>query len=744
VLQALGFFVVIEVVGLAAVPLAAVAFGRLPGAGLGFAKPLGLLLVAWAVWMTASIGPIGYGTATVVVAIVLLAVAGALVAARQRALAARLVERRDAGGWWARRRADWLAARALPLDDPVRRRLWLGSEAVFAVAFAAMALLVAFSPDVWGTERPMDMAFVNAINASSSFPPHDPWMAGEDLNYYYLGHLAMALVIRVTGVAPDEGYNLALALLAALAATAVFTLAGTLWAAARPRLGAAARAGPVAVGLVAVVVVLVLGNLAGVREWLDATDPPSGYDWFAPSRVIPGTINEFPWFSFLLQDLHAHVLALAFTPLALAFALQVTLAGPRGDVVWRGVAEALAAGLAIGVLYAINSWSYPAAAGLLMLAVAAWLRDPASAGRRSYAVVWLALVLVASVVLVLPFWLEFDPAARGLGLVDDRRSFTSFVGDQALLYGTLAWPLAAAFVARLPAVKRPVRTLVWGGVAAVFAGSLLAPADLTGAAAVAVALAVAVAALLSPALGAPERFLWLLVSGGLVCVLLPELVYVRDSFDGGDLYRMNTVFKMGYQAWLLLALAAACALAWASAWLPRRAWPVWAAGAAVLLLLGAVYPYAGTWARKDGFSRSPTLDGLAWLRDRAPGDPGAIAWLRDHTPGSAVVLEAFGEDYSAFGHGRISTFTGRATVIGWAGHEVQWDHDPAGRAEDVRTLYTTTDLAEARDLLARYGIDYVVVGPIERTTYGDAGLAKWDALGDRVFDRAGTTVWRLA
>ena len=84
-------------------------------------------------------------------------------------------------------------------------RLWLGSEIVFAVAFAAMVLLVAYSPDVWGTEKPMDMAFVNAANASTSFPPHDPWMSGEELNYYYLGHLAMAIVIKVVGTAPGRG-----------------------------------------------------------------------------------------------------------------------------------------------------------------------------------------------------------------------------------------------------------------------------------------------------------------------------------------------------------------------------------------------------------------------------------------------------------------------------------------------------------------------------------------------------------
>ena len=153
-----------------------------------------------------------------------------------------------------------------------------------------------------------------------------------------------------------------------------------------------------AVGVTAVVVCIVLGNLAGAREWLDAADPPGDYDWFAPSRVIEGTINEFPWFSFLLGDLHAHVLALPFTFVALAFALQLAVAGPRGG--GCGIAEAVAAGLAVGALYAVNSWSYPVAAGLLVLAVAVWVR---SEGSLRDAVRWLAIVLSASVVLMLPF-----------------------------------------------------------------------------------------------------------------------------------------------------------------------------------------------------------------------------------------------------------------------------------------------------------------------------------------------------
>ena len=196
---------------------------------------------------------------------------------------------------------------------------------------------------------------------------------------------------------------------------------------------------------------------------------------------------------------------------------------------------------------------------------------------------------------------------------------------------------------------------------------------------------------------------------------------------------MNTVFKAGYQAFLLLGLAAAARCRGPPPGCRGGRWTPWAAVAAVLLLLGLVYPYAGSYASTGGFANSPSLDGLKWLRRARPGDPGAIDWLRANAPGDAVVLEAFGDDYSAFGHARISTFTGRPTVIGWAGHEVQWQHDPGSRSADVQTLYTTPDVDAARALIGRYGIRYVVYGPIEQTTYGDAGLAKWDQLGERVY-----------
>ena len=732
--EALRFWALIEVIGLGAAPLAGVLLARLPGAGLGLGKVLGLLLATWLIWLGGSSTLVPYGAGSAALWIALVCACGLLAWVRGWE-GRRAVARGEPRGWLARRRWRRLAARA-PAPDPLRTRLFWGAEAVFAVAFAAMALLVAYSPDVWNTEKPMDMAFLNAANRADSFPPADPWLAGSDLNYYYLGHLAMGVLVKLAAVAPDHGYNLAVATLFALAAAAVFTLGGTLWGAARgPR-------GAVGAGLAAVGLVLVAGNLEGARRLIADGGPLREYDWFAASRVVEDTITEFPWFSFLLADLHAHVLALPFTLLALAFALQVVLAGPRLAGRRRAALEAGGAGLAIGFLYAVNSWSYPVMAGLMTLAVAAWLCDRRSAPQRPAAVRWLLVVLAASVLLMLPFHLSFAPSARGFGVVEEGRGFAGWLRDQALLYGGLAVFVALAYAGRVLATRRPLRNAVWIAVAALFAGSLLAAIDYAHVALLSVALLLALHALLSGGVAPAQRLTWLLVAGGVLCLLGPELFYVRDEFEGGDLYRMNTVFKLGYQAWLLLGLAAIGALAARREWLAHRAGR-WAFGllAAAAVAAVAVYPVAGTYARKGAFAAAPTLDGLGWLRDRAPGDIGAIEWLNENAPAGAVVLETVGDDYSAFGHARISTFTGLPAVLGWPGHERQWGHRLGSRIQDVARAYETPSTVEAAALLRRYDVRYVVVGQLERTDHGDAGVLKWDALGRRVYERDGTIVW---
>ena len=107
----------------------------------------------------------------------------------------------------------------------------------------------------------MDMAFLNAANRADTFPPLDPWLSGSDINYYWLGHLAMAIVVKLTGVAPDRGYNLAVALILALTASAVFTVGGD--AVGGGARGRGARSAP---GWPRSGSCVVAGNLDGARQ----------------------------------------------------------------------------------------------------------------------------------------------------------------------------------------------------------------------------------------------------------------------------------------------------------------------------------------------------------------------------------------------------------------------------------------------------------------------------------------------
>jgi YYY domain-containing protein len=698
---ALRFFVLIEVLGLAATPLAAVVFARVPGRGVAFAKPLGLLLATWLVWIAGSLGLVAQGTPLWIAAVVLVGAGGAL-------------------AWWRWR-------------PELPRGVLLWSEGLGLAAFAGMALLVAYSPDIWQTEKPMDLAFLNAAGDARHFPPADPWMAGEDLNYYYLGHLMAAGLVRLSGVAPDVGYNLSVAAYFAFSVTAAFGLAYAL-------------GGRLAAGLWGVALCIVAGTVGSGLELVNEGGPLRSYDWFGASRVIEGTINEFPAFSFTLADLHGHVMAIPFSLLALAFGLQLAIAGPAPPPRGPAALELAVAAIAVGTLYAINAWSFPVIAGLVALGAIVRLREAGSLRERVRTLVWTLAMLVLAVIAVLPFLLTYDAAAEGLASVEERASFSTWARDHLELYGVFAYLVATAYAIRLASSRHPWRTAGWAAAAAIFAGSLLAAENLAGVGALVALCWVAAHAAFLHRAPAVERFVWVLIGGGLLCLLIPEVIYVRDSFDGSELYRMNTVFKLGYQAWLLLAVAGSAIIIWSAGWLGRRRRLIpfaWGLPLLAVLALAAVYPVAGTYARKDGFSHAPSLGGLGWLEASAPGDPGAIEWLREHAPSGSVVLEAVGDDYSAFGHARISTFTGLPTLMGWPGHELQWGHDPGDRRATVQRIYRTTDVAAARAEVEAFDVRYVVVGPLERADYGDAGLAKWDELGRRVFDEDGTTVWEL-
>ena len=266
--------------------------------------------------------------------------------------------------------------------SPVRRRLFWGAEIVFAVGYALGCLFASFAPDVWNTEKPMDMAFINAINASAHFPPHDPWMSGETLNYYYLGHVVLAWPLKLLGAAAGRGLPAQLGpALRADADRGLHVLGDAVGGGARvPRRARAARR-PGARRPRGAALVADPRQPRGREGVARRHGPAARLRVVRPVAGDPEHDQRVP-----VVLVHARRPARARDRAAVHRAgaspsrCRWRCKGPRGDLLWRAVAEALAAGLAIGALYAINSWSYPVAAGILVAAVIVVAPRPAPSG----------------------------------------------------------------------------------------------------------------------------------------------------------------------------------------------------------------------------------------------------------------------------------------------------------------------------------------------------------------------------
>lgn len=432
---ALRWWVVLLAIGAAATPIAWRLFGGargLPMLGYAFAKPLGLLLTAYLYWL---LGSLGFWQPTAGAALAALLAVAAL-------------------GVWAQ------SGRAESARATLRRhgRFILLTELLFLLLFAGMAWARAHNPQIAFTEKPMEIAFLNAIGRSEAFPPLDPWLSGFGVSYYYFGYIMVAVVAQLAAVAEPVAFNLAVAWLFAATGVGAFGLIAELVALSG---GARARQWAVAWGLIGALAVPLAGNLQIILEtahgrgwgsaafwaWLDIRDintppdpntPPryagASWWWWRASRPINEQhlsgryetglepIAEFPAFSFLLGDLHPHVLALPFAFLALALALAwqrrepgaARLRSPADLVVLLRDPLFWLTALAIGGLSFLNTWDVLIhlfiIAGAFALACA---RQDGRWSRRAAAdALKLALLIsVPGILLYLPFYLGFNSQA---------------------------------------------------------------------------------------------------------------------------------------------------------------------------------------------------------------------------------------------------------------------------------------------------------------------------------------------
>lgn len=680
-------------------------------------------------------------------------------------------------------------------------RLIVTAELVFLTCFSFMVLVRASDPDATGTEKPMELAFINAILKSDTFPPNDPWLSGYAISYYHFGYVLAAMLAKITFTSGGVAFNLMLAAVFGLSGLGAFGVLYNLLASFRTQVGksdhhtASALLGPVFLLFVSNLEgVLELLHQAGVGwggvigtsrfwEWVNIESlrvPPSEpfslipqrfWWWWQASRVVQdidllgnvsglSPIDEFPAFSFVLGDLHPHVLVMPFVMLLIGLALHIYLGGIDRktrifgfSIPYRADLFLLSAVVLGGIAF-LNTWDFPVYFVLLVGAfllhrvhLMGWDWD------RFFEVLGFGIPLaIISLGLYLPFLVSLQSQAGGIlpNIVYPTRGLYLWLMFGALFvpllfyFGwlkrrkvSLAWRhglgLVAALVVLLGLISLAIgfvaarteigaqfmakqgETTLTGLIASAFKHRLRYGFGLLTLAAI---LSIGVSFLMgfaSPkeeeaAQISPHGFVLLMVVLGGIMVLAPEFVYLRDVFGS----RMNTVFKFYYQAWILWSLSSAfgMALILRSGRLSSKIILV------LVLVLGLVYPVLAFPTKTNGFTPAQgyTLDAGGYLSDRQPAEAAAIAWLSKQPTG--VVAEAIGGQYS--GYARVSTLSGQPAVLGWPGHEGQWrgGYDEVGSREtDIRMLYETPDWATALTFIQRYDIRYIFVGSLERSTY---------------------------
>jgi len=786
--QFVSWCLVIGLVGWLAFPLVFRIFSFLPERGLAFARPFGLLLLGYIYWLLVSLGVLQNDLGGVIFALL---VVGGL-------------------SFWSLRQGRWQALAGFLKE---RRAEVVASELLFLLAFGAWAVVRAANPDASGAEKPMELAFINAILRSPGFPPSDPWLSGYAISYYYFGYVIVAMLARLAAVPGAVAFNLAVAAWFGLSALAAYGLLYNLLAL---RAGLTRRAVRL-LALLAPLFLLVVSNLGGFLEvlhsggvfwkpaaaggwqsefwtWLDIQElnqPPSppftgeperpgGIWWWRSSRVLQDytlggqpreVIDEFPMFSYLLGDLHPHVLAMPFALLAAALALNIFLARSAAAhhlPAWPGQVRSARfwpAALALGGMAFLNTWDFPIY--LALFAAATVLPDIIRRG-WSWQPVFdffstaLLFGLVGGV-LYLPFYLTFASQAGGImpSLVFFTRGVHFWVMFGSLLapiFAWLIWQAARAegsiklsqgllFAAGMISGFWLLSTLagfirlqvepslagVWGAsepgrlLLAATANRLSAPgAWLTLLLGFGLAWALLLNAIHRPVeppddrpgpaarlFDRPGLFVLLLFLVGVGLTLFPEFFYLRDLFGT----RMNTIFKFYFQAWILWSVVAAYASAvlWSEL---RGAWSTfYRIGWTLLLIVALPYPLFGVLSRTNNFQPAAwTLNGAAYLERFSPDEMKAIAWLQQAPYG--VVAEAVGGSYTSFA--RVSTHSGLPTVLGWPGHESQWRGGAAeigSREPDIEQLFRARQWQQVSEIIEKYNIRYIFLGSLERSVY---------------------------
>lgn len=539
-------------------------------------------------------------------------------------------------------------------------RLILWEEGLFALGLVGLSVVRGFEPSIFSLEKFMDYGFIKKYMVSESLPVEDIWWAGKAVNYYSFGHFMVSVLVRIWGIGLERGYNLALGFILGLSLSLSFSLIVN---------GSKKKAGRsvLVVGGVMGALLSCLGGNSYVWWYLIKNRGWEGF-WYADAtRLIERTIHEFPGYSFVVSDLHAHVLDL---PVVLGFLIMM--------VVWIGeerkrrkkITEVVLGGL-LGVMLMTNTWDV-AVYGLVVVVVMGGI----VVGKKKRWSTW----------------------KKGKGWLGEVFGVVMRVGMGGLLVGWWWW----SYFKSIPkGVRRAMEhspidqwLILWGGHLVLMI----------------------LAWWMSRSKGEKERvFVRGLIVVGVILLLIPEFVYVEDIYTGYP--RANTMFKLTYQAFILMSLVVG--------WLVnegikevRKRWGKLVLGLVIVLWGGLMmFPFLAYPVYYGDFKNYEGLDGLEWMRKEEGDKWEAVRYLEEYGDGRSL-LEAGGDSYTRFNS--VSAFSGTSSVVGWKVHEWLWrgGYDRVRQREvEVEKMFEMKKGNEEMLLIKKYGVGWIYLGKEERKKY---------------------------
>jgi uncharacterized membrane protein len=574
-------------------------------------------------------------------------------------------------------------------------RTLVAQEIIFTIGFIFWSYVRAHQPDMIGLEKFMDLGFINSILRAKYLPPVDMWFTGQPINYYWFGHFFVAVITKLSNIPSSITYNLMLASILGLVSMATFSISTTLIKSLNIKLD---KRVIYAAGIISAILLVFAGNFHTpiyiLREgrskyWYPDATRFIGYN----PDIDDKTIHEFPIYSFVVSDLHAHLINLPFVLLYISLLFNFTSSKTKQS---KNILL-IPLGFVLGVMFMTSTWDF---GNYLLLTGIVLLIFNIRKYKFNIAVVLetgktLATIFPISMLTALPFILNFDSLAKGVKLVNSH----SPLWQLAILWGFPA-VLTAIFVLLLVSFKKSIK---W-----------------------------------------PDLFIASLFITSWALIAIPEFVYVKDIYVASH-HRANTMFKLTYQAYVMFYLSSGYIAIRSLTLIKKKPIKLAALGLFTLLFtLILWYPSIAINSYYNNLKSYRGLNGETWLDDRYPNLYGSVLWLRKNVKGQPTILEAPGDSYTDFNV--VSAYTGLPTVSGWFVHEWLWRGEasfPQARVTDIAQIYTSKNTTIAKSLLDKYKVKYIIIGPQEKRKYPDLNEKTFEQLGEIVFNSGDTRIFKL-